>query len=159
MKSPANPTSPGQVVISGDEAGVAEGMERAKEAGARKVVPLHVSGAFHSPLMESAETGLAGFLESVDFRDPEIPVVSNVTAAPVADGAQARDLLVRQLTSPVLWSRSIGRMVEAGVDRFVELGPGRVLCGLNRRNARSAECASIGTIADVESLNGTREGV
>lgn len=149
---PANFNSAGQVVISGDEAGVAEGIERAREAGARKAVPLNVSGAFHSPLMESAREGLASFLADVEIRDPEVPVVSNVTAEPVTEGARARELLVRQLTSPVLWSRSIGRMLEAGVDRFAEVGPGKVLCGLNRRNARGAPCASLGTADQIASL-------
>jgi [acyl-carrier-protein] S-malonyltransferase len=152
---PANFNSEGQVVISGDEAGVAEGIERAKEAGAKKAVPLHVSGAFHSPLMESAEAGLAEFLEGIDFRDPVVPVVSNVTAEPVRDGAAARELLVRQLTSPVLWSRSIAHMLGAGVDRFLEIGPGKVLCGLNRRNAKGCPCASLGT---VEQVRGFTEG-
>jgi len=146
---PANYNSRGQVVISGDEAGVAEGMERAREAGARKAIQLKVSGAFHSPLMKSAEEGLAAFLGSIEIRAPEVPVISNVTAEPVTEADTARELLIRQLTSPVRWSRSIGRMVEGGVDRFVELGPGSVLCGLNRRNARGVSCTSIGTPDDV----------
>ncbi len=153
---PANYNSPGQVVISGDEPGVALGMERAKEAGAKRALPLNVSGAFHSPLMESAESGLADFLAAIEIRDPEVPVVSNVTADVVTDADTARELLVRQLTSPVRWSRSIAFMVEQGVDRFVELGPGKVLCGLNRRNARGTECTSIGTPEDVEAF--TTEG-
>jgi [acyl-carrier-protein] S-malonyltransferase len=149
---PANYNSPGQVVISGDEAGVSEGMERAKEAGAKRAVPLNVSGAFHSPLMESAESGLSDFLASIEIRDPRVPVISNVTAEPVRDADTARELLVRQLTSPVRWSGSIARMVEEGVERFVELGPGNVLCGLNRRNARGIDCSSIGTADDVRAL-------
>jgi len=149
---PANYNSPGQVVISGDEPGVARGMEAAKEAGAKRAVPLNVSGAFHSPLMEGAESGLADFLDAIEIRDPAIPVISNVTATPVTDADTARELLVRQLTSPVRWSRSIGYMVEQGVDRFVEFGPGRVLCGLNRRNARGTDCTSIGTPEDVRAF-------
>lgn len=149
---PANYNSPGQVVISGDEPGVARGMELATEAGARRAVPLNVSGAFHSPLMESAESGLEAFLDAIEIRDPRIPVVSNVTAEPVTDARTARNLLVRQLTSPVRWSRSVGYMVEQGVDRFVELGPGRVLCGLNRRTARGTDCTSIGTPDDVDAF-------
>ncbi len=149
---PANYNSPGQVVISGDEAGVAEGMERAREAGAKRAIALNVSGAFHSPLMESAEKGLEDFLASIEIRDPQVPVVSNVTAEPVGDAATARELLVRQLTSPVRWSRSVARMVGGGAERFVELGPGNILCGLNRRNARDTECTSIGTAEDVRKL-------
>ena len=150
---PANFNSSGQVVISGDRDGVARGMEAAKDAGARRVVELNVSGAFHSPLMEPAESGLLEKLESVEMRDPAFPVVSNVTAAPVTDGGEARALLVRQLTSPVRWRGSIEHIVEAGVDRFLELGPGSVLCGLNRRNApREMPCTSVGTDEDVRSL-------
>ncbi|MDT8367668.1 MAG: ACP S-malonyltransferase [Longimicrobiales bacterium] len=153
---PANYNAPGQVVISGDAAGVAEGMERAREAGAKRAVPLNVSGAFHSPLMKGAEARLAAFLDGIEIRDPAIPVVSNVTAAPVTDAAEARTLLVQQLTSPVRWHRSIARMLDAGVDHFVELGPGAVLCGLNRRNARGSACRSVGTPDDAAAF--MREG-
>ncbi len=149
---PANFNSAGQVVISGDLLGVAQGMERAKEAGAKRVVQLNVSGAFHSPLMEPAATGLRKKLEAIEFRDPEYPVMSNVTAGPVSDGAEARELLVRQLTSPVRWSASVAAMVAAGVDSFLELGPGNVLCGLNRRNAKGISCFSLGEPADLESF-------
>jgi [acyl-carrier-protein] S-malonyltransferase len=148
---PANFNSEGQVVISGDQAGVAEGMARAKESGAKRVLPLNVSGAFHSPLMEPAQDGLREHLEGIRFSDPAFPVVSNVTAEPVRSGADARTLLVRQLTAPVLWSTSVATMVRAGADRFLELGPGSVLCGLNKRNAKGAPCASAGSPADVES--------
>jgi [acyl-carrier-protein] S-malonyltransferase len=149
---PANFNSEGQVVVSGDRAGVGQGMELAREAGARRVVELTVSGAFHSPLMEPAERGLRDHLADVAFSDPHTPVVSNVTAAPVTSGEVARELLVRQLTSPVRWAASIAAMVEAGVDDFLELGPGSVLCGLNKRNARGVPCASIGTPDDVSRL-------
>lgn len=149
---PANFNAPGQVVISGDAAAVEEAMERAGEAGAKKVVPLQVSGAFHSPLMEEARDGLAAFLDELPFSDPRVPVVSNVTAAPVTTAAEARALLVQQVTSPVRWSASVRTMVEAGTDRFVELGPGSVLRGLNRRNARDVACTSIGTADEVRAL-------
>lgn len=149
---PANFNSPGQVVISGDVAGVGQGMQLAQEAGARKVVPLNVSGAFHSPLMEPAATGLREKLEAIDLRDPDYPVVSNVTAAPVSTGAEARDLLVRQLTSPVRWAKSVEAMVQAGVGRFLELGPGTVLKGLNRRIAKGVSCMSLGRSGDLESF-------
>jgi len=149
---PANFNSDGQVVISGDRPGVERAMELAGDAGARRVIPLDVSGAFHSPLMAEAEEGLREALEGVTLRDPEIPVVSNVTAEPVEDAEEARELLLRQLTSPVRWSASVSTMVEGGVDRFLELGPGRVLCGLNRRNARGIPCDSVGSPDDVEGL-------
>lgn len=149
---PANFNSPGQVVVSGDVGGVERGMELAREAGAKRALELDVSGAFHSPLMEPAEEELRRELESVSFGDPSFPVVSNVTAEPVKRGDEARLLLVRQLTSPVRWSASIRRMVDGGVDRFVELGPGTVLCGLNRRNARGLPCDSVSGPEDVESF-------
>lgn len=151
---PANFNSGGQIVISGDVAGVEQGTERLKEAGAKRVVPLNVSGAFHSPLMEPAAAGLREMLESLDFQDPAYPVVSNVTAAPVASGEEARSRLVEQLTSPVRWAASVAAMVEAGADRFLELGPDKVLCGLNRRNARGVPCAALGEPDDIESFQG-----
>ncbi len=153
---PANFNSSGQTVVSGDVAGVEQGMALAQEAGARRVVRLNVSGAFHSPLMAPAAEGLAAKLASVEMHDPAFPVVSNVTAAPVSSKDDARKLLVEQLTSPVRWSRSVETMVEAGVDRFLELGPGSVLTGLNRRNARGVPCTSLGEPADVESFGGER---
>lgn len=145
---PANYNSEGQIVISGDRAGVEEGMAKAKEAGAKRAIELKVSGAFHSPLMAPAEEGLRAHLAGVTFSDPAFPVFSNVTARPITTGAEAKALLVRQLTSPVLWAESVSAMSAAGADRFLELGPGAVLCGLNKRNAKGAPCASVGTPAD-----------
>jgi [acyl-carrier-protein] S-malonyltransferase len=149
---PANFNSPGQIVISGDVEGVEQAMALAKEAGARRAVPLSVSGAFHSPLMEPAVQGLRDKLDRLDFRDPDFPVISNATAEPVTSGARARELLVEQLTSPVLWAASVARMVEEGVKRFVEVGPGSVLCGLMKRSAAGASCASVGEPDDLEKL-------
>lgn len=149
---PANFNAPGQVVISGDEAAVAEAMERAGAAGAKKVMRLQVSGAFHSPLMDDARRGLSEFLHGLTLSDPRVPVVSNVTAQAVTTADQARDLLVRQVTSPVRWSASIRTMSEAGVDTFLELGPGSVLRGLNRRNAREATTTSVGTADEVRTM-------
>ncbi len=149
---PANVNSEGQIVISGDLDAVERAMAGATVAGAKRVVPLSVSGAFHSPLMAPAGTGLRAFLEEVDVRSPTLQVYSNVTAAPVTDPSDVRDLLVRQLTSPVLWSDSVLRMVADGAERFFEFGPGNVLTGLNRRNARGLPSAALGTPADIESL-------
>jgi [acyl-carrier-protein] S-malonyltransferase len=148
----ANFNSAGQVVISGDVTAITRAMELARDAGARKVVPLSVSGAFHSPLMEPAQTELDAHLAEVSFAKPAFPVVSNVTARPVQDPSEARELLVRQLTSPVRWSDSVTAMVEAGVDRFLELGPGTVLTGLNRRNARGVDSRAIQGPADIDAL-------
>ena len=149
---PANFNSSGQVVVSGDVEGVERFGELAPEAGAKKVVMLNVSGAFHSPLMEPAAEGLRRHLEGLDFADPEIPVVSNVTARSVTTGVEARELLVEQLTSPVRWSASIAAMVSSGVDRFLELGPGKVLNGLNRRNAKGVPSVSAGEPDDLEGI-------
>lgn len=151
---PANFNSAGQVVVSGDAAGVAQGTGFFLAAGAKRVIPLNVSGAFHSPLMEPAAAGLREHLESVTFRDPVFPVYSNVTAAAVTSGVRARELLVEQLTSPVRWAASVAAMVEAGADRFLELGPGSVLCGLNKRNAKGVSCTSLGGPADLDSFFG-----
>jgi len=148
----ANLNSQGQVVVSGDVAAVEEAMEALREAGARRVVPLNVSGAFHSPLMAPAQGGLRQALESVKFDRPRFPVVSNVTAAPEDDGDRARELLVDQLTSPVRWAESVDTMVREGVERFLELGPGSVLTGLNRRNARGVPSHALGTAEDLAEL-------
>jgi [acyl-carrier-protein] S-malonyltransferase len=148
---PANFNSAGQVVVSGDVSAVGRAMDALREAGARRVLPLNVSGAFHSPLMRAAEDGLRHGLEATHFSDPTFPIVSNVTASPTGDGEQARELLVNQLTSPVRWTESIARMLQDGVEAFVELGPGNVLAGLNRRNAKGFPTASIGTPENIES--------
>ena len=149
---PANFNSPGQIVISGDEPAVARAMEMAKEAGAKRVLPLNVSGAFHSPLMEVAESGLRSHLADVAFSTPSFPVVSNVSAEPVSDPAAAERLLIEQLTSPVRWTASMRTMLEQGVDGFHELGPGRVLAGLMRRIERSAEVESLDTADQIDSF-------
>ncbi len=149
---PANFNSRGQVVLSGDLAGVDRAIDLAREAGAKRAITLNVSGAFHSALMAPAEEGLKRRLDEIEFSDAHFPVVSNVTADPVTSGAQARALLVRQLTSPVRWSASVTTMVDRGVDRFLELGSGSVLCGLNRRNARGLPCRAVGARDDVDAL-------
>jgi [acyl-carrier-protein] S-malonyltransferase len=148
---PANFNSAGQVVVSGDTAAIDRAMHALKEAGARRVLQLNVSGAFHSPLMKTAEDGLRSGLESTEFSGSDFAVVSNVTARPTSSGEEARDLLVSQLTSPVRWTESIACMVAEGVESFVELGPGKVLAGLNRRNAKGLPTASVGTPESIES--------
>lgn len=150
---PANLNARGQIVLSGDREAVERAGEAARSAGAKRVVPLNVSGAFHSPLMEPAEAGLREGLAGTKFHAPAFPVISNVTAEPVRDGKTARDLLVRQLTSPVRWADSVASMLELGVERFVELGAGSVLCGLNKRNARGVPCVSVGDPDEVETLD------
>ena len=149
---PANFNAPSQIVVSGDADAVDKVLVRAREAGARRALPLAVSGAFHSPLMGVAEEGLRKCFRSLSFGPPEFPVFSNVTAGAVRDPGLARRLLVRQLTSPVLWSQSMRSMVESGVERFVEIGPGSVLCGLSRRNVRGVNAVCVGTATGVRKL-------
>ena len=141
---PANFNAPGQVVVSGDVGGVEWVESLGKHRGARRVTRLAVSGAFHSPLMQEAEQDLKARLESAHLMRPCFPVYANVDARPVDDPVAARNALIRQLTRPVRWAESIQAMVADGAERFVEVGPGSVLAGLNRRNARGAESLSIG---------------
>jgi [acyl-carrier-protein] S-malonyltransferase len=127
---PANFNSPGQIVISGDEAAVKEACEKAKAVGAKRCILLNVSGAFHSPLMHEAAQSMAEALGNATFSESSIPVIANVTAAPEHDW---RRLLEEQLRAPVRWTASIRKMREMGIEAFVECGPGDVLTGLLRR--------------------------
>ena len=140
---PANFNSPGQIVISGTVMGVRRAMVLAKQRGAKLVKELVVSGAFHSPLMESAGEGLQKVLRETVIRDPDLPVYANVTAEPATSAAEIRDLLHRQLTRPVRWEQTIRNMVRDGVTHFCELGPGRVLQGLVKRTAPSASVSGV----------------
>src|SRR5262245_1581929 len=151
---PANYNSPGQIVISGDTAAVQRAMELAKEAGAKRALPLNVSGAFHSPLMAIAAPGLAAQLNTAALSTPRFPVVSNVTTKPVSDVEVARRTLVEQLTSPVRWTASMQTIVAAGVREFIELGPGNVLAGLLKRIDKETSCRSIGSPKDIETFQG-----
>ena len=130
---PANYNSPGQVVISGEEAAVDQACEALKAAGARRALKLPVSGAFHSPLMEPAREELARAIEETPFQEPCCPIYQNVTAAPTTDPAQIKAYLLKQLTSPVKWTASVQQMLKDGATHFVELGPGAVLQGLVKR--------------------------
>ncbi|MCR5359096.1 MAG: ACP S-malonyltransferase [Thermoguttaceae bacterium] len=130
---PANYLCPGNVVVSGSAAACARVAALAEEAGAMKVVPLTVAGAFHTPLMGSAADILAEALAAAEFRTPRIPVYSNVDAQTHTDPAEIRRILLKQLTSPVLWETSVRAMLDAGFDTFYESGPGHVLRGLMKR--------------------------
>ena len=129
----ANYNSPGQVVISGSPEAVESVMDSAKASGARMTVQLNVSGAFHSPLMAPAREALAEMLDSLEISNSLFPVFTNVDAKPVIQGNDIKDSLIRQLENPVLWSKSIFSMKESGIESFVEVGPGKVLQGLNKR--------------------------
>ncbi len=151
---PANINAPDQTVISGDPAAVLRAGEACKAAGAKRVLPLKVSGAFHSPLMEPAEKGLRAELDKVALSDPTFPVVANATAEPATDAGTARAQLGAQLTSPVRWVESMQRVSRDsdGSARFVEIGPGKVLSGLLRRIVREASSTNLGSAADVRAF-------
>lgn len=150
---PANYNSPGQVVISGEEAGVERAMALARAAGARRTVRLEVSGAFHSPLMGPAKDGLATAIDEAKPAAPAFPVYANVDASPVRDGARAAEMLVRQLTSPVRWTDVVAAIAtDFPAATFVEVGPGAVLAGLVKRIAPGRAVMTCGTVADVERL-------
>ena len=130
---PANYNSPGQVVISGEDAAIDAACEALKAAGAKRALKLAVSGAFHSPLMEPAREKLARAIEATPFQAPLCPVYQNVTAAPTMDPAVIKENCLKQLTSPVKWTQTILNMAADGATEFVELGPGTVLTGLVKR--------------------------
>lgn len=132
---PANYNSPGQVVISGEQEAVAAACAALKEAGAKRALPLPVSGAFHSPLMEPARVELAAAIEATPFQAPRCPVYQNVSAQAETEPEAIKENLLRQLTSPVRWTQSVGAMLADGATEFIETGPGSVLQGLVKRIA------------------------
>lgn len=149
----ANFNAPGQVVISGEIEAVRRAMELAKTRGAKRAIPLSVSGAFHSPLMRSAADGLRTALDDVPLGEPRVPVVANVTAEPVTDSLTARRLLLEQLTAPVRWTRVMERLAADHPHAlFVEMGPGSVLTGLARKIVPDIRTATCGTVAEVDQL-------
>ncbi|WP_124727635.1 ACP S-malonyltransferase [Staphylospora marina] len=140
---PANYNCPGQIVISGHAKAVEEAGEKAREAGARRVVPLPVSGPFHSSLMKPAADRLEKVLSGIDIRDADSPVVSNVTARAVTEAGEIRRLLVEQVASPVRWEDSVRFMLNEGVDLFIEIGAGTVLSGLVKKVDRKVKTLNI----------------
>lgn len=142
--SPANLNSPKQIVIAGDAPAVERALENLKSRGVRKAVKLNVSAPFHCALMQPAQERLATDLEGIEFADLRVPLVSNVDAKLISAGAEARDSLVRQVTSPVRWSESVELLVNGkGVKTFVEVGPGKVLAGLLRQIAPGARAINV----------------
>ncbi|HEY54359.1 MAG TPA: ACP S-malonyltransferase [Caldilineae bacterium] len=147
----ANDNCPGQVVISGDEAGLDAAMSAAKEAGARKVVRLAVSIAAHSSLMGAVEDEFAAAVDAATIRQPAYPVIANISARPLTTAEEIRDELVGQLQSSVKWTGSMQRLIADGYDNFIEIGPGGVLAGLMKRiDRRFRRIPSIGSWEDVE---------
>jgi [acyl-carrier-protein] S-malonyltransferase len=147
---PANDNAPGQIVIAGTAEGVAAAGEAARALGAKRVMPLTVGGAFHSPLMASAQARLDSALDAAHFHDAELDVVANVDAAAHRTGFA--DLLSRQLVSPVRWRESLGTLAGAGVTRYLELGPGTELSGMVKRTVEGAERANVATPDDLDKL-------
>ncbi len=148
----ANFNSPGQIVISGSVNGVNKAMELAKESGAKLVKELVVSGAFHSPLMESAIEELKDSLENTPFNDSICPVYANVTAEPTTTNTEIRNLLLKQLTAPVKWEETMNNMIRDGISEFVEIGPGKVLQGLAKRINRDSTVIGIEKYEDLEKI-------
>jgi [acyl-carrier-protein] S-malonyltransferase len=148
----ANINSPGQLVISGATENITKAGEMAKARGASRAIPLQVSGAFHSPLMQPAVDGMTPILAKVTFKDPSVPIIANVTALPLTQGSQIKDELLKQLCSSVQWQRSVEYMVGQQVGRFIEIGPGKVLAGLIRRISRESEMMNLGDANAVKGL-------
>jgi [acyl-carrier-protein] S-malonyltransferase len=148
----ANFNSPNQVVVTGTAAALAQARERFKEAGARRVVRLQVAGPFHSPLMAEAADRFGPVLESVPFRDPVIPLYSNVSGKRVSSGAEAKELALKQITCPVRWTTEERAIAASGVDAVLETGPGQVLQGLWKESGSAIPCYAAGTAEQVESL-------
>ena len=150
---PANFNAPGQIVVSGDVRAVYRAIALAKERGARRALPLSVSGAFHSPLMDYARDGLARALIKLDIQEPRCPVYLNVTAAPTTTPIEIRERLLEQLMAPVMWAQTLEHMHADGARRFVEVGPGKVLTGLLRRTlGRDLDTTTAGKANELQGL-------
>jgi [acyl-carrier-protein] S-malonyltransferase len=152
--TPANFNSPGQIVISGHMKAVERAIALAPGMGAKRAVPLPVSAPFHSPLMEPAGQRLGAELARIEIKDLAAPVVTNVEAEPNTEKERVRDLLIRQVSSPVRWEDSVKRMIELGVARFVEIGPGKVLVGLLRRIDGTRGAFNLEDLASLGQLKG-----
>ncbi|AOZ94185.1 ACP S-malonyltransferase [Paenibacillus crassostreae] len=146
----ANMNCPGQIVISGSTAGVAEVSERVKEAGGKRAIALEVSGPFHSSMMKAAANQLEIKLDTITFYEPIVPIVANVTAQTVKDSSAIRQLLVEQVYSPVLWEDSVQFLISQGVDTFIEIGPGNVLTGLIKKIDKTVKVININRLASLE---------
>ena len=145
----SNVNTPEQIVISGSNISVAQAMDMCLARGAKKVIPLRVGGAFHSGLMKPATKGLIDTIDSMDFKDPIIPIIANCTANPLKDSEEIKSELISQITGCVNWKNSVDFMIKSGVTKFLEIGPGRALSGMVKRIDRSAQISSI---SDLESI-------
>jgi len=148
----ANINCPGQLVISGAKENLTKAMDSAKARGAHRVVPLAVSGAFHTPLMQSAVDGMSEVLSTLSFHKPLIPVIANTTAQPMTTAEQVKAELLRQLCNSVQWQRSVEYMINDGVSTFIEIGPGKVLSGLIRRINKGVKTLNIGDAQAIRNI-------
>ena len=148
----ANYNCPGQLVLSGEVPAVEKASQLAKEAGAKRVVPLSVSGPFHSPLLKPAGDDLAEVLKGITIQPPEIPVISNVTAKPAGSGEDIRSLLAAQVSNPVRWEDSVRYLLNEGVDTFIEVGPGKALTGFMKKIDHTAKVFNVENLASLDSL-------
>lgn len=148
----ANDNCPGQIVITGEEKAVQEASQKLQEAGAKRCVPLKVSGPFHSELLAGAGEKLAEELKQVVVYDPEIPYLCNVEAAPVTDSGRVRELLAKQVSGTVRWRETVERMIESGVDTFIEIGPGKTLSGFVRKINKDVTMKNVATVDDLSRL-------
>ncbi len=148
----ANYNCPGQIVVTGWKESVEKASEALKEAGAKRVMPLNVSGPFHSPMLKEAGEELGRVLENVELSPLEIPYVTNVTAEYVRDISETKKLLAEQVASSVRWQQSVENMIADGVDTFVEIGPGRTLAGFMRKISRDVKVYNVSTWEDVDKV-------
>ena len=148
----ANYNCPGQIVISGKTEAVAEAGEKLKEAGAKRVLPLKVSGPFHSKMLVGAGEKLGKVLDTVEIHTPEIPYIANVTADYVTDAADVKPLLMKQVSSSVRWEQTIRKMLADGVDTFIEIGPGKTLTGFMRKIDKNAKAFNIEKLEDIDKV-------
>ena len=152
----ANINCPGQLVISGAKEELTKAADLAKAKGAHRTIPLQVSGAFHTPLMQSAVDGMSEILATVSFREPLIPIIANTVAQPMTTAEQMKEELLRQLCNSIQWQRSIEYMVDDGVSTFIEIGPGRVLSGLIKRINKNVKTVNIGDAAAIRNMADSR---
>tara|TARA_Y100000590_G_C15742911_1_gene1020924 strand:- start:4306 stop:5220 length:915 start_codon:yes stop_codon:yes gene_type:complete len=148
---PANINAPGQIVISGEKKAVHNAIDKAKEIGIRRIIPLNVSGAFHSPLMQPACKPLQKIIKSVNFQETKIPIYQNISAKPITDIISIQNNILNQLEKPVLWKDTIENMIKDGITNFIELGPGKVLKGLNRQINKEISTINFDKIEDLNS--------
>ena len=148
----ANINCPGQIVISGAKENLTRAVDLAKARGAYRAIPLQVSGAFHTPLMQSAVDGMSEILANLTLREPSVPIIANTTAQPLTTAESVKQELITQLCNCVQWQRSIEYMTNDGVSTFIEIGPGRVLSGLIKRVNKNVETLNVGDVAAIKSL-------